>query len=92
MIEAPKDIKHDLNLKSRKKLEMSGINDVSSYDDKEIVVQTDGTGISIEGDGLKIERFDSENGELIVNGLISSIYYFAKESSKKKKSITNIFK
>ena len=92
MIEASKDIKHDIILKSRKKLEMSGIKDVSSYDDKEIVVQTDGTGISIEGDGLKIERFDSENGELIVNGLINSIYYFVKESSKKKKSITNIFK
>ena len=92
MIENVKELKHDLILKARKKLEMSGINDVLSYDDKEIIVQTEGTGISIEGDNLKIERFDAENGELIVNGLVNGIFYFVKEANKKKKSIVNLFK
>lgn len=92
MIDNAKELKHDVIIKSRKRLEMSGINDVSSFDDTEIIVQTDGSGISIEGEGLKIERFDAENGELIVNGLINGIFYFVKEASKKKKSITNLFK
>ncbi len=92
MVEASKEIKHDVVLRSRKKLEMSGINDVLSYDEKEIVVQTDSTGISIVGEGLKIEKFDAENGELIVNGLVSDICYFVNDTSKKKRSITNFFK
>ncbi len=92
MLDNAKELKHDAIIKSRKRLEMSGINDVSSFDDTEILVQTDGSGISIEGEGLKIERFDSENGELIVNGLINGIFYFVKDVSKKKKSITNLFK
>ncbi|MBO5439321.1 MAG: hypothetical protein J6A53_01535 [Clostridia bacterium] len=92
MIDNIKEFKHDAIIKSRKRLEMSGINDVSSFDDTEILVQTDGSGISIEGEGLKIERFDAENGELIVNGLINGIFYFVKDVTKKKKSITNLFK
>ena len=92
MIDNSKEIKHDVIIKSRKRLEMSGIHDVLSFDDAEIIVQTDGSGISIEGEGLKIERFDAENGELIVNGLINGIFYFVKESGKKKKSISNLFK
>ena len=63
---------------------MTGINDVSSYDENEIVVQTDGTGLSIEGENLKIEKFDSEKGELVVNGLIGGIFYFNREIKKKK--------
>ena len=92
MIETTKDIAHDVMIKSRKRLEMSGINDVLSFDEAEIVVQTEGSGISIEGRGLKIERFDAENGELVVNGLINGIFYFSKDTSKKKKTIAGFFK
>lgn len=83
-MESVREIKHDAVIKSRKRLEMTGINDVSSYDENEIVVQTEGTGLSIEGENLKIEKFDSEKGELIVNGLIGGIFYFNREVKKKK--------
>lgn len=86
------EIKHDVVIKSRNRIELSGISDVSSYDEKEIIAQTSKCGVTIEGEGLKIERFNSENGELIVNGLINGLYYFGKDPQKKKKSITNIFK
>lgn len=92
MVENLDDSKHDVVIKSRKRIELSGISDVSSYDDKEIIAQTSKNGITIEGEGLKIERFNSEIGELIVNGLINGIYYFGKDPQKKKKSISNIFK
>ena len=84
MIEVSKELNHDVILKSRKKLEMTGINDVTSYDENEIIVQNDSSSLSIEGENLKIERFDSEKGELIVNGIVNGIFYFGKESKKKK--------
>lgn len=84
MTENLKEIKHDVILKSRKHLEMTGIKDVVSYDENEIDVQTDSSNLTIEGETLKIERFDSEKGELIVNGLINGILYFGKELKKKK--------
>ena len=43
-------------------------------------------------ENLKIEKFDSEGGDLIVNGKINGINYYNVTNSKKKKSIMNIFK
>lgn len=92
MYDKSEELKHDVILKSRKRLEMNGINDVLSFDETVIIAQTGVCGISIEGENLKIERFDAENGELIVNGILNGIFYFAKDNSKKKKSFAGIFK
>ena len=92
MGEIIEEIKHDVFIKSRKQLAMSGVVDVSSFDEHEILIQIGTQGASIEGEGLKIERFSAQSGELVVNGKINGIYYFNKEPIKKKKGIANIFK
>ncbi|MBQ7226558.1 MAG: hypothetical protein IJX02_08190 [Clostridia bacterium] len=86
------EIKHDVLIKSRKRMEMTGVSDVSSFDDAEIVVQAGDSGVSIEGENLKIEKFNSENGELVLNGSINGMFYYAKKGEKKKKSIKEFFK
>ena len=85
-------ISHDVTITSRKKLVMSGIKDVSSFDEMQIIARSNDADISIEGENLKIEKFDSEGGDLIVNGKINGINYYNVTNSKKKKSIMNIFK
>ena len=86
------EVKHDVFIKSRRRLEMTGILDVSSFDEDEIVVQAESFGVSIEGENLKIEKFNSENGELVLNGSINGLFYYSKKPEKKKKSIMGIFK
>ena len=73
-------------------MEMSGVSDVTSFDDEEIVVQTGSSSMSIEGESLKIEKFNSENGELVLNGHINGLFYYSKKPEKRKKSIVNLFK
>ena len=92
MNEPSEMVKHDVLIKSRQRMEMTGISDVSSFDDAEIVVQTEDSGVSIEGENLKIEKFNSENGELILNGSINGIFYYEKKPPKKKRSFTDLFK
>ncbi len=92
MNEYGESTKHDVIIKSREKTEMTGILDVTSFDDGSIIVQTAESGISIDGENLKIEKFDAESGDFILNGKINGFYYFASSSQKKKKSIMNIFK
>lgn len=91
MNEKNENFKHDIILRSRKRMEMNGISEVSSFDEKEIIAQTNGATISIDGVGLKIEKFDAENTELVINGLINGIFYYTKEQ-KKKRGIMGIFK
>ncbi len=85
-------VKHDVSIKGRKRTEMTGICDVTSFDDGTIVAQSDNFGISIEGENLKIERFNAESGEFVLNGQINGIFYFTNTTQKKKKSIMDIFK
>ena len=86
------EIKHDVIIKGRKRMELTGADDVTSFDDKEIIVQVGNFGVTIEGDGLKIEKFNSEHGELVLNGTINGIFYFNKDLTKKKKSLGGLFK
>ena len=92
MSDSSGEVKHDVLIKSRQRMEMTGISDVTSFDEVEIVVQTGNTGVSIEGENLKIEKFNSENGELVLNGIINGLFYYSKKPEKRKKSIVNLFK
>jgi sporulation protein YabP len=86
------EIKHNIIIKSRERTEMTGILDVTSFDDGAIVAQTSDSGISIDGENLKIEKFNAESGDFILNGKINGLYYFNSNHQKKKKSIMGIFK
>lgn len=86
------EVKHDVLIKSRQRIEMTGVSDVSSFDEAEIVVQTGNSGVSIEGENLKIEKFNSENGELILNGSFNGMFYYEKKPTKKKRSFSDLFK
>lgn len=92
MINSTDELKQDVIIKSRKQIEMTGVLDVNSFDEHEVVVQTSSACASIDGENLKIDRFNSQNGELIINGTINGIYYYNKEPGKKKKGIGNLFK
>ncbi|MBQ7411651.1 MAG: hypothetical protein IJW10_01945 [Clostridia bacterium] len=84
--------KHDIIIKARQRTEMTGISDVTSFDDGTIVAQSEKFGISIEGENLKIEKFNSESGEFVLNGKINGIFYFTHSTQKKRKSIADIFR
>ena len=84
--------KNDVIIKSRKQIQMGGVIDGSSFDEHEIIVQTSSAGATRDGENLKIERFNSQSGELIVNGKINGIFYYTKEPQKKKKGLASIFK
>ena len=92
MNETVEEQKNDVIIKSRKQIQMTGVIDVNSFDEHEIVVQTSTSGATIDGEGLKIERFNSQSGELIVNGKINGIFYYTKEPQNKKKGLASIFK
>ena len=85
-------LEHDVVISSRKRLHMTGITDVVAFDEGQIMAQNAGSDISIEGENLKIEKFDSASGELSVNGKIDGLLYYAPTNQKKKRTIVGLFK
>ncbi len=71
---------------NRKRLEMTGIDDVESFNENEIVVRYQEGAISLEGTDMKVELFSSETKRLTVTGVISCIEYFGASLKGKNKS------
>ena len=92
MEEMKESLNHDVSITSGRTLRMTGVRDVTSFDDRQILAQNSESDISIEGDGLKIERFDASSGELTVNGKIYGLNYYGTAPDKKKKSFMGLFK
>lgn len=81
------NIKSNLLLDSRKKLELTGILEVVSFDDERIILNTSIGTLDIKGDSLKINKLDVQNGEVIIHGRINSMVYNDKNVSKNKENI-----
>lgn len=81
---------HNVILEGRKRLSVSGVSDVESFDDTEIVAYTSGGNLIIRGSELHIDRLDLENGDLNVTGLVSDLSY--EEIAKTSSLWSRIFK
>lgn len=71
----PENVIHDLIIENRKKITLTGINDVESFDE-ETVTATGACGeISIRGSSLKISSLSVESGDMVVEGQIDAVIY-----------------
>ena len=58
-------LKHALSLMDRKQLTLSGVKDVVSFDETNVVLQTVCGMLSIEGQELHVQVMNTETGEVI---------------------------
>ena len=70
-------------LYDRKKLEMTGITDVSAFSDTSVEMSYSGGMIAIDGTDLKIDSFSSETGHICITGVVNSFCYYGKAPSQK---------
>ncbi len=66
---------HSLILEDRKKLNLTGVTDVDSFDETAIIAFTDYGELTISGTSLHISKLNIDNGELSVEGNISGLQY-----------------
>lgn len=83
----------NITLENRKKLTLTGVEEVISFDDEKILLNTKLGFLTIKGSGLKMNKLDVQNGDVIIIGNISSIVYSSKEVKKEKENIiSKLFK
>ena len=76
--------KSSLSLENRKKLSLTGVLEVISFDDGQINLNTNLGGLNITGENLKVNKLDVQNGEVVIAGSIASIVYCKKMRKKRK--------
>lgn len=77
--------KHQLSLKGRENLSVDGVTNVESFDDQEVILETDTGMLIVRGDELHIKELNLESGSLVVDGVIRSLEYAGDAPGKKGK-------
>ena len=99
MIEERKNINVNSNiiqnivLENRKKLSISGVNDVLSFDDQVVIVDTELGLLTVKGENIKITKLSLDTAEVIIEGEISNLSYSQNNPEKNSGTIlSKIFK
>ena len=71
----PKAREHKLELSGRAALGVTGVEDVESFDENEIVMNTSQGDLIVRGSGLHIGRINLDVGEIKVEGVINELSY-----------------
>ena len=82
--------KSNVFLENRKKVSITGVFEVLSFDEDKVLLNTVLKKLEIEGNNLKISKLDLKNGEVSISGSIHECKYL--EDTKQKKVKTNVFK
>ena len=76
-------IPHRLMMVNRSALSVSGIRDVVSFDENQVVLDTDMGLLTMKGKDLHVSRLTLEKGEVDVDGTVDSLVYSSNESYRK---------
>ena len=66
---------HRLTLDSRSRLSITGVLEVESFDDTEILLTSTRGPLAIRGQGLHLQQLSIDGGQVLVDGSVDSIVY-----------------
>ena len=66
---------HRLTLDERSRLLVSGVEEVVSFHEEEVVVKTVRGTLVVKGENLRVDKLEKSSGELTVSGLVTELLY-----------------
>ncbi len=66
---------HELSLVNREQANITGVLHLATFDDEQIVLDTELGSLTLKGEDLHIKQLDLDAGRLAVEGLITSVTY-----------------
>lgn len=88
------ETRHEVRMEQRENIFITGVNDVISFDEQNVIVDTQMDLLIITGENLHVNKLNLEEGELSIDGQIISMRYEAENNFGKVKSsfLGKIFK
>lgn len=83
---------HNVVLKDRKVLELTGVKQIDSFDASEFLLETAQGWMVIQGKDLTLGKLDTERGDVVIRGLIESLSYVSNKKGNKDSMMSKIFK
>lgn len=76
------NIPHNAIIEGREKLSITGVLDVESFDENEIIAETTRGTMIINGEDLRVEKLSIETGDAVIEGLVCCIEYNDRKTRK----------
>lgn len=70
-------------IEDRNRINISGVDQVDSFNETTIVLSTVKGGLSIKGEELNISKLNLDEGSVKISGMINSLTYISKEGTPK---------
>ncbi len=83
---------HEICLKMRKAMSISGVKEIISFDEHSVVLSTVCGDMSVDGENIHISVLDVEKGVVAMDGRINSVYYYDVSETDKRSFLSKIFK
>lgn len=68
-------VPHCVSMEDRRSVSFTGIVDVDSFDEQNIVLITNTGELSVRGSGLRVGKLSTDTGEMSVEGKIDALVY-----------------
>ena len=78
---------NDIAIRSRRHIDVTGVKDVQSFDDRSVSAITCLGEMVIEGEELRIETLDTDRGIISVDGKICAVIYYDEHDRAEKKQL-----
>ena len=66
---------HDLRLRERSVLTMTGVTEVVSFDENTVVLHTSLGALMVQGRDLQLKQLSQDGGQVAVEGTVSALVY-----------------
>ena len=77
---------HKVTMTNRKSCAINGVKDVLSFDEREILLETEQGMLMIKGDELHVNRLTLDKGEVDIDGKVDSFTYSDVSNSSSNKN------
>lgn len=74
---------HSVTVSGREKMTVTGVGEVISFDENNVVMETSAGSLTLDGNGLNITKLDLENGVVCVEGSLVGMYYIEQRGKRR---------
>jgi sporulation protein YabP len=83
---------HNVIMEGREKLTVTGVEDVDSFDEEEVVCSTVRGKLVIRGGELRLEKLSLDTGEIVACGRIDGIEYGGEDTAESAGFLSRLFR
>ena len=73
---------HSVIIEGRERINISGVEDVESFDESSVVLYTSRGLMIVQGEGLRVDKLSIDGGEINIEGRVDMISYEDGEAKK----------